>query len=358
MTRSPRAAALCALAIALAAPAPSGAAEPTTAPIARLSLAAGEVAVKSRDDQDWRAAAKGAPLKRADVVRTGKDSIARIEMEDGKESTPPTRVDLIPETEVSLNDLVLEDGLPPRRRGFLGLISGAVRTITHGWGARSLFSVKSGTTICGIRGSEAFQDDKTLVVLNGDIFKMHWTGEEGLEEALRELTELEALPGNHRGAHVKQLQPGYVGVFQEDARGKVIAREVILAPEAFAALQESFRNWSAALDSAEAFDVSALHAPLKKLLDEAVAQALESEAVLVSAGGGGSRIDSLLDRMRKRQRQRMTPVDRYEDLRKRTDDLEATLEEMEDATNKGAALDELEDMLDELEALEAELTKE
>lgn len=41
-------------------------------------------------------------------------------------------------------------------RGFVSLIKGGVQMITKGWKNGSIFSVKAGTTVCGIRGSEIF----------------------------------------------------------------------------------------------------------------------------------------------------------------------------------------------------------
>ena len=41
-----------------------------------------------------------------------------------------------------------------RERGFIDLIKGGLHAITKGWKNGSIFSVRAGTTICGIRGSE------------------------------------------------------------------------------------------------------------------------------------------------------------------------------------------------------------
>ncbi len=42
----------------------------------------------------------------------------------------------------------------PEERGFVDLVKGALKVLTDGWKKGSIFSVKAGTTICGIRGSE------------------------------------------------------------------------------------------------------------------------------------------------------------------------------------------------------------
>lgn len=325
-------------------------------PIADLTRATGTVEV--RDEDAWRAAEVGTPLIPDDVVRTGRDSLARIVMRDDREETSPTRVDLIPETQLALRDLVVTDDAPPKRTGFLAVLKGAIRTFTKGWSSGSVFSVKSGNTISGIRGSEVFQDGKTLVMLGGDVFKLHWKDEAGAREALARLAAREDLPRSLDGVEIRPLEPGYVGLFEEGPGGRVIARETVLAADALRELKEAFARWGGALDAGGVVpDVAALLAPLRERLAAAVAEARRSPPQLVATGGTTSRLEELLEELRERREARdvAPPVDRLERLRERTDSLEETLDALEDAVDKQPVLEELEAMLEELEALEAEL---
>lgn len=55
------------------------------------------------------------------------------------------------DTEICVgSDFLPED----EERGFIDVIKGGVRALTNGWRRNSIFSVKAGTTLCGIRGSE------------------------------------------------------------------------------------------------------------------------------------------------------------------------------------------------------------
>lgn len=131
---------------------------------------------------EWFEAEVGDELHQGDEVRTDPDSHARIifwDEHDGHDAEP-TVVDLSPETHLAIHDLMVElEGGKPARSGFLEMLRGALHAVAHGWGNDSLFSIKAGTTLCGIRGSAANvahdpHDDSTAVAaLHGEVFTGH-----------------------------------------------------------------------------------------------------------------------------------------------------------------------------------------
>jgi len=104
----------------------------------------------------WDALAKGDPVRLKDVVRTGNDGRARIEFadRDEAENAGPSVVNLGPGTEVSMDSFEVRFDTPRESQGLLSLIRGTVRAFARGWGSNSLFDVKAGVALCGIRGSE------------------------------------------------------------------------------------------------------------------------------------------------------------------------------------------------------------
>jgi len=86
-----------------------------------------------------------------------------------------TVVDLSPETHIRIEEFLVEGGQEPSRSGFLDTIRGALNAITKGWANGSIFSVRAGTTVCGIRGSAAnvaydpSDGTSTVTHLDGDL---------------------------------------------------------------------------------------------------------------------------------------------------------------------------------------------
>lgn len=125
---------------------------------------------------EWFELEDGDELARDDVVRTDVDAFARLEFLDAAEtgSGEPTVVDLDAETEVHISDLEV-DHAAGHRTGFLDLVRGALQAVVKGWQNGSVFSVRAGTTICGVRGSVAnvgfdpASEDSTVTSIEGDI---------------------------------------------------------------------------------------------------------------------------------------------------------------------------------------------
>lgn len=262
------------LALGLAA----GAAAAEIDPVATLSPVTGTVEV--RHAETWERGLDGTELMRKDHVRTGRASSARIVFHDAVEGAAATTVDVVPGTEVSLEQLEIQPGRPPRRVGFLGLLRGAVRTWTKGWTGGSIFSTKTGTTVCGIRGSEVFLGrdgaESTVMMLGGDVIQFHFADPAKAMEIARRLGAAPASVGLAPGASasvygipLRRLEVGYVAVVTETEDGRTLVREVVLDPVQLAAVRAALAKVAAA-----AGDVSALEAAMAAL-GEAVGRAQE-----------------------------------------------------------------------------------
>lgn len=122
--------------------------------IAQIKAAEGQVEVLRNGR--WRRAREGTELTIKDSIRTGVDALAQIEFydADGESGAVATSVDLVPESEISIEHFEISKSLPRKRQGFIDMARGYLRAFTKGWSTGSIFSVKAGTTVCGIRGSE------------------------------------------------------------------------------------------------------------------------------------------------------------------------------------------------------------
>ncbi len=145
--------------------------------VAVLAAASGIVEVQR--DGEWFEAQEGDELGLEDVVRTGEDGLARLEFLDGDSTAgaQSTLLDLSAHSQVRLEEVqVTRTANATRRTGLLGLLRGAVHAITKGWGNGSLFSVRAGTTVCGIRGSIASvsydpeDENSTVTSLDGEMY--------------------------------------------------------------------------------------------------------------------------------------------------------------------------------------------
>ena len=105
---------------------------------------------------------EGDEIHLLDRIETGPNGSVRVQLydaglhEDGKR----TNLRLANDTSVSLTKWVISaDDTRAKleeleRHGAIELIKGAIRFFSKNWGSRSSFSVRTGTSLCGIRGTE------------------------------------------------------------------------------------------------------------------------------------------------------------------------------------------------------------
>lgn len=132
-----------------------GTGQASTGAVARLKAASGAVQYRRGAEGAWQRARQGQELTLADSVRTQKGALARIEFYDAIDGAEATVVDLADAAEVSIAQFEISRSLPKRRMGLLDVVYGTLRAFTKGWRRGSVFSVRAGTTVCGIRGSAA-----------------------------------------------------------------------------------------------------------------------------------------------------------------------------------------------------------
>jgi hypothetical protein len=126
-----------------------------TGAVARLAAISGGVQIRRGAEGRWLRAKRGGELTLADSVRTQKGALARIEFFDAIDGAKATIVDLADAAEVSIAQFEITKQFPKRRMGLLDVVYGTLRAFTKGWKRGSVFSVRAGTTVCGIRGSSA-----------------------------------------------------------------------------------------------------------------------------------------------------------------------------------------------------------
>lgn len=99
----------------------------------------------------------GFKLERNDELRTGLRGRARIEFADRYQDkdSGPSVINVASRSHIKVEDfrINLEDST--KNKGVIELIKGAIRAFAKGWGGQeAAFSVRTGTSLCGIRGSE------------------------------------------------------------------------------------------------------------------------------------------------------------------------------------------------------------
>ena len=147
--------------------------------IAQIKAAEGRVEIQR--DGKWRRAREGSELTVKDRVRTAGGALASIEFYDGGDGLQATTIDMVPDTEISIENFEISKSLPKQRQGFVEMAKGYLRAFTKGWSNGSVFSVKAGTTVCGIRGSVAAirfdpgTGTATFQAASGDIFTFQAT---------------------------------------------------------------------------------------------------------------------------------------------------------------------------------------
>lgn len=202
--------------------------------------------VEVQRDGEWFAGEEGAELALEDQVRTDADSFARVRFldDDADAGAEATILDLSPDTTIAIEELAVEhDEEGTRRHGLVGMIRGAINAITKGWGSGSLFSVRAGTTVCGIRGSVANvgydpeSEEATVTSLDGEMYTFE--ARDRRDAFMRTRAASRELRRNRRAGFLQQLAPG--NQHQRGRKGRVQRRKI--AREHFQAARR------AALDS-------------------------------------------------------------------------------------------------------------
>ena len=113
--------------------------------------------VKRGSGGSWIRIMEGRQLFLDETIKTGLKGRLRIEMRDRVEqgNRGPTVINVGSDSLIKMEkfETAFTDQVPSRT-GVLYLIRGFLRAKTKNWGARSLFSVRTGTSLCGIRGTE------------------------------------------------------------------------------------------------------------------------------------------------------------------------------------------------------------
>ena len=172
--------------------------------------------VEIQRDGEWFAGEDGVELALEDEVRTDVDSYARIRFldDDPDSAAEATLVDLSPDTTVAIEELAIEqDEEGTQRTGLLGVLRGAIHAITKGWGSGSLFSVRAGTTVCGIRGSVANVgydpegEEATVTSLDGEMYTFE--ARDRREAMLRTREAMRDLRRGRRNQFLSSLDVGH-----------------------------------------------------------------------------------------------------------------------------------------------------
>jgi hypothetical protein len=115
-----------------------------------------DVHVKQKGGGEWLRASQGDLLSATDLLRTGDAARARIEFMDRFQelNSGPSVLSVSPNTLINLADFKIDLRQEKREKGLIELLRGAVRLFSKGWGGRAAFSVRTGTSLCGIRGTD------------------------------------------------------------------------------------------------------------------------------------------------------------------------------------------------------------
>lgn len=131
--------------------------------IAKVMAVSRVVEVRHFGRGSWEQVKKDQVLRRGDELRTGPSGRAVIDMLDHEpiKDAGPSRFNIGRNSHVIFEQLahMLELRREQyRRRGMIQLLRGQLRAFTKNMGFGSEFSVRTGTTICGIRGTEVIID--------------------------------------------------------------------------------------------------------------------------------------------------------------------------------------------------------
>ena len=103
----------------------------------------------------WFDVRAGMELKRGDTIRTARHGRIKLNFSPASpaETSGPSIVNIGSSTEVRVDSLRVKH----RIRGSVGVMSllrGTVRAFSRNWGSESSFTIRTGTSLCGIRGTE------------------------------------------------------------------------------------------------------------------------------------------------------------------------------------------------------------
>jgi hypothetical protein len=124
---------------------------PDGRPVGTIVGTVGTVRVLRSNGADFAPAPNGTVLCQGDRLQSAGDGRARVEWADRAENAGPTVLNLGLDSEIVIVRFEVKPS-EGERTGVIELIRGAVRAFTKGWGQGS-FSVRTGTSVCGIRGS-------------------------------------------------------------------------------------------------------------------------------------------------------------------------------------------------------------
>ena len=138
----------------------------------------------------WEAIQKGYQVRLRDEIRTGPRGRARIEFADrlDESNAGPTVVNIGSNSHVKMESYAVRFQRPKKSEGIIGLIRGTIRAFTKNWGSGSAFKVRTGTSLCGIRGSEEIitfygsdGDPTYQTCLSGNCFTLSGAGSRNLD---------------------------------------------------------------------------------------------------------------------------------------------------------------------------------
>ncbi|MBL1148409.1 MAG: hypothetical protein HND56_07500 [Pseudomonadota bacterium] len=102
----------------------------------------------------WKQVKRGYQLRMSDELRTGSEGRARIVFDTAYSEGQAGRaiINIGSDSQVKMTRFIKGMQRPPQST--LDLIRGTVRGFVRNWGYRSSFNVRTGTSLCGIRGTE------------------------------------------------------------------------------------------------------------------------------------------------------------------------------------------------------------
>ena len=115
-----------------------------------------DVQIKHPSNSTWQVAQQGIVLTRHTQLKTGDNARARLEFLDRfqKLNSGPSVVNVGSNSLIDLSDFKIDREKHLREKSMLELLRGAIRVFSKGWGGRAAFSVRTGTSLCGIRGTD------------------------------------------------------------------------------------------------------------------------------------------------------------------------------------------------------------
>lgn len=115
-----------------------------------------DVHVKYPWSGSWQRAREGDLVTRHTLLRTGASGRARIEFLDRfiERNSGPSVLAVHSNTQIEFVNFDINWEREEPKKGLIELLQGAVRLFSKGWGGRAAFSVRTGTSLCGIRGTD------------------------------------------------------------------------------------------------------------------------------------------------------------------------------------------------------------